>query len=72
MQMASLHHIKCPQLENFCGLSVIIYWYLTEPTHRLVYKDISPEGFYGSLVEECPPFSPSSIFHPSPSVDTSA
>lgn len=41
MQMASLHHFKCPLLlEKFCGLSVIIYWYLTEPTHPLVYKGI--------------------------------
>ena len=41
--MASLHHFKRSLLflENYCGLSVIIYWYLKEPTLPLVDKIFS-------------------------------
>jgi hypothetical protein len=48
--MASLHHFKCPQLlENYCGLSVIIYWYLMEPTHPSLQGYILGEGGGGGV-----------------------
>ena len=48
--MASLRHFKCPQLflENYCGLSVLIYWYLMEPTHPSLQGSILEGGGFCS------------------------
>jgi len=60
--MASLRHFKCPQLflENYCGLSVIIYWYLTEPTHPSLQGSVLERGV--AVVDRDMP--PLSLPHP--------
>lgn len=61
--MASLCHFKCPQLflENYCGLSVIIYWYLMEATHPSLQGSILEGGGGVAVVDrDMPPLVPPS------------